>query len=451
MDLSFQTVYGIEYDGGRISVAKARRRRGGSDLQVLLDHADPASGWPGVSAEINTARKHGSVAVAFSAPASDSFIRPVEVPFSSPAKARAVLPSLLDVQLPFPLEQCVYDFGVFDPSAGGKVNALAVAMLKNRLQEIIREIDRTGVDAELVVPEALALWRFLSAQAPRTGASPRIVVHLAADRTVAVAGRDNRPLASFSSRTSWVGASEASREKLVSRLKQFVAGFNRGEEGSAEFVFCGAGASGGSALAADLGAEKTRVRNIEVPALMASAIASYALDSGGLPLNLRHGEFESPALVAHRRRRDRKALSLVATAAAFLIAVSTAAKVAVNQKLEKVNAEIAEVARAMLGGPAQKNFELYSVQNDPVIGGWINPVAQPLFVELVKTSAGAGIALDTVMVGKEKAVIRGYSSDWNDAAALTNALASRTRWNVMVDRADAGTDEKVHFEVSATR
>lgn len=453
MTIDFQTVYGIEYSGGRISVVKARRRRGTVEHEVLLDDVDPAAGsaWINTAAQISEARKQGRSAVAFAVMASDSFIRPVEAPFDSPAKARAVLPSLLDVQLPFPLEQCVYAFGQLEPVAGGKRLALAAAMLKQRLQKIIEDISAIGVDPELMVPEALAIWQYQSVRVPPVRPGARVVLHLASDRTLAVAGSGSRPTSSFSSRTGWSGADAGSREKLVARLRQFIAGFTRGESASFEMIVSGPGAASADSLAADLGIDRGQWKNADAPALMAAAIACFALDPGGLPSNLRHGELESPSLQIHRRRSDRLSFALVAYAAVFLVLVAAGARYAVRERLVQLDAEVGAVAREITGGGRVEPYqELYSVRNHPVVGAWLNPVVQPLFAGVVEAAAKANVALESVAVGTKEAMIRGYGTGWNDAAVVTNAIADRTPWMINVERSDAGPDEKVHFVVRAS-
>jgi len=450
MNADFHTVYGVEVAGGRLSVVRVRRRRGQLHQDVLLDRADLSAGWQTITAELSAARKQGGAAVAFAAPASDSFIRPVQVPFSSETKARAVLPSLLDVQLPFPLEQCVYDFGAFDPAPGGKIDALAVAMLKSRLRDMISELAGTGIDPEWIVPEALALWRYHAMHTPATGPAERLVVQLADDRTIAVAGRSGRPLASFSSRTGWVGSSELAREKLMARLKQFVAGFTRGTPQALELVISGTDDASAATFTTQLGFDPAQRKIAGGPALMAAAAACLVMESGGLPVNMRRGEFESPALILHRKRRDRASWSLVAAAAVILLLVCGAAKWVTGNRVEQIDADILSVARELTGGQAQLYSEIHAVRNDPVIGGWLRPAVMPLFSAILKSSAGAGLSIETIKIGKSEMIIRGAGSDWNSAGVLTNAIAGVTAWNVVLTPQDAGPDEKVHFIVRAS-
>lgn len=447
-------MYGIELSSGRASVVRARRRTSGIEYEVLLNQIDPATApeWTRIAAEIKEAQKQGRAHACVAAMAADSVVRPVEVPFASPAKARAVLPSLLDVQLPFPLEQCIYAFGALVPAADGKQESIAAAMLNERMQKIIQDAAVLGVDPELVVPEALALWKFHAGKNPATGPGARLVIHFAEDRTVAVAGRGARPEASFSSRTAWAGSDAASRDKLVSRLRQFTAGFLRGEDvANADFIVSGSGADSAGPLLAELGADPARRKKADAPALLACALASYVFEPGILPENLRTGPFESPAMSGHRRRINRASLALVASAALLLVCASAAFRWMAAYNLRKVDTAIDQMARNLTGGGMIVPYqEVNTVKNHPEVGAWLKPVPYPMLAALLDAAAKRGIAIESVKVTTNEVLARGFSSDWNHAAALTNAIGQHTAWNTRVDRTDAGTDEQVHFVVRAS-
>ncbi|MCX6997673.1 MAG: hypothetical protein NTV49_11445 [Kiritimatiellaeota bacterium] len=106
-----------------------------------------------------------------------------------------MLPSLLDVQLPFPLETCLYQFPVVRADAAGRIRALAVAA---RRTEIAAQLDRCrALDLDPVVldHEGLALWTQSLVEIPLAPPALRVVAYLGAFRTaLAVGGRLNRDL-----------------------------------------------------------------------------------------------------------------------------------------------------------------------------------------------------------------------------------------------------------------
>lgn len=90
--------------------------------------------------------------------ARDSLTRRLEAPFSSRSKVVRVLPTLLDIQLPFSLEDCQYEFLDFRKTDFGTMESLAVAATKDNINKKIESIKKVGFDPEIIDIEGLAVW-----------------------------------------------------------------------------------------------------------------------------------------------------------------------------------------------------------------------------------------------------------------------------------------------------
>ncbi len=123
----------------------------------------------------------------------ESVCRWLETPFSSAGKARKVLATVLDIQLPFPLEECVHSFVMERKSEKGTIGALAVAARHPMVEARLGSCAQQGIDPSVLDHEGLALWTQATLEVPQEGsdddAQPRIVIYAGLDRACIVLGR----------------------------------------------------------------------------------------------------------------------------------------------------------------------------------------------------------------------------------------------------------------------
>ena len=99
----------------------------------------------------------GSLA-ACALPSTACLIRRLQSPFSSSSKTKRVLPSLLDVQMPFSLEDCFVSFTHLGRGADGKIEAVAAAARKTSLNTCLEQARSRGIDPAFIDAEGIALW-----------------------------------------------------------------------------------------------------------------------------------------------------------------------------------------------------------------------------------------------------------------------------------------------------
>ena len=222
--------YGIDGTESRVVVVRSVRGRGRLEQTVVLDRSGPEAGaalaqWAvGIQEEAESGRAVTAVAM----PVAQSFTRWLQTPLTSSAKARKVLPSLLDIQLPFPLETCLYRFPCFRRTPAG-IDALAVAAPRQNIAQRLEAFRARGLDPVVLDHEGLALWAQSNQELPLERNTLRIVAYLGADRTVLVTGRDGDLVGAHSLRQ---GANEAAgpdeaagrafADRLVLRVRQLL-------------------------------------------------------------------------------------------------------------------------------------------------------------------------------------------------------------------------------------
>lgn len=454
--------YGLEYSGGRITVVRAQKRKGRVETEVLACGEDPSvfPSWSGLAEQIRRDQESGRAMVASLAPANDSFIRPLQAPFPSLKKARAVLPSLLDVQLPFPLEQCTCCFAHVHKPEGGNVRALAVAIPTDRLQQQLENVRSIGLDPEWMEQESLALWRCALREHPAGVAGARVVVYLGNDRTVAVSGKNQDPVASFSTKAAWSDAMDAAAgDKLVTRLQQHLAGMFRGESAPrTEFIVCGPAAANATRLRERLDVPPESWKVMENPAsCLAATLAEGLINPDVWHENVRVGPLIHSRVIRHEQQRENRSLRRVTAAAACLAFASIGSVMLVGRAHEALQADIRREAAELTGmNYIPRGQELFIAKQAVDASGeryrefrlWLEPDAYPRFDEVVRAARQLNTTLETLSVRAGALLARGSSVDWNDPDKITRPLVD-LGWKVETERKDAGQDERVHFTVRA--
>ena len=181
--------YGLDFGEGYAAVVRCAR--GGRRTTLIAESrgAAASAALERAIGAIAAAQRRRRALVAAAAPARDVLLRRLVAPLASVAKARRVLPSLLDVQLPFPLDESVCAFPEVRPDGAGRVVALAAVAPKEALVRRVEQLRAAGLDPAVLAPEGLALWRGSRHEAPPADPSAaRIVVYAGADRWTAAAG-----------------------------------------------------------------------------------------------------------------------------------------------------------------------------------------------------------------------------------------------------------------------
>lgn len=379
----------------------------------------------------------------------EGFVRRIEAPLAHAAKARKVLPTLLDIDLPFAIEDCLYDFIGDRVTTAGKLQALAVGARRADIQRKVQDLAAAGIDPAVLDHEGLALWTQAAHEIPLPSGAPavRAVVQLGPDAALAV-GQGGHLLGAYALR----GADVASHIGHVLR-SLFAPGT------AVEWVWTGSEAADearrdavAAAVARDWPGPSTCARE---PALFRlRAVARRALCPGALPCNLRSGDLTHPLL--RRREARRAALAAWATLAAgvALLAANMVWRGNLAQRERSLDLAFSALSSDLAGFPivARGEHAIGQVrqavdarrEESAPIQALFCPSAAAHVSALLSAAAQADIRLSQVTVGPDRVTLVGNAGAWGGAEGLVQCLKAQG-YTPRLDRRDAGNDGRIPF------
>ncbi|MBI2440951.1 MAG: hypothetical protein HYV35_06215 [Lentisphaerae bacterium] len=391
---------------------------------------------------------------------------------TSLAKARKVLPTLLDIQLPFPLEECLYQFVEFRRTAEGTVSALVCAARREAVQACLARYQAQDLDPMLLDHEGLALWTQSLVEAPAESGRPRALICLEDDHVTLALGIGDR----FGQAHSFQAVLAAgSAGDLVNRLQLLlhaglparnathsVVGGPAVSGASVQWLYCGARA-GETAMVNALHQSLEQswpgpLTIVKEPALfLARALCERALKRGPLRCNLRQPPLVHPAVQRAVALRARAAVASVMVAGLLLIGFSVTARLLAEQRLNRVKAEIDLVAAELAPGAVipygrevaevQKAWEKRAPLTKPFLEAFAPSLAARL-AEVVRSGQAAAVRFETLSLRRNSLVLTGLAEDWDQCGELEERLKA-LGYSVKLERQEAVAETAVRFTVNA--
>lgn len=364
MTYPFQMAYGLDMADGQWILAQCARR--GVAQVKLAAPADSPEMRHALQA-VQTDVEQGRAALAVSAPAAQTIVRLLRAPFPSLAKAARIWPSLLDVDLPFPVESAAT--GYAQPRvAQGQATTLAAAIRRSdwtAFEEPCRAADCLPTHADA---EALALWEQQGVEAPSTrDDASRLLIWLAADHVTIVRGRGRDWLGAHILRGSPQQAGAGDFVGLwAARLPSIVAAQAAATAGATMDVWwAGPGAEDAGLVArlreamSALGPMRHETHP-QAASFLARALARRAAGNGGI--NFKQGEDTHPALRRAARRQRQRAYAGVGIAALVVLALNVGERQLRHQRVAAAQQRLTQLAESITGGVVARGQELLLVE-----------------------------------------------------------------------------------------
>ena len=452
MTPQFKTCLGLDVTADGILAVRAERS--GSRIAVEAVEWNPATS--------------DRFAVAACLPASECFARRLTAPFSSVAKAQKVFPSILDIQLPFPIEKCVYRF-LDVASTGSQVEALALAARHEELTARIEKLNQAGVDPTHLDHEGLALWSQSLDEMPLDLETARAVFYFGPDRSTLVIGRGSKFIHAAGIRSGtrqYFGGDApdaAALAQLAVRVQQVLrAQLPDVEARPMQWAFTGPGAereawTGALRSALRLPDATTVFTHKSAATFLARAVATRALTVGPYRCNFRADEFEHRAVAAARDQQQNRIAVTCLAAGLALCAVNLAWQGVLRARLASSQRSIETLAKTLSSLPrVPRGQEVLVVERAlseqaPLAAPFaraFEPSSADVLAALLAQAEQGRVKLDTATVGAESIVLRGSAATWDDGDRLAGVLRDRG-WNVSMDRGEAGSDERIPFTIKA--
>ncbi|MDP2989356.1 MAG: hypothetical protein Q8O57_02180, partial [Kiritimatiellota bacterium] len=406
-------------------------------------------------------------------------------PLASRAKAEKVLPALLDIQLPFPVEDCLYRFVEFRRTPEGTVSALVCAARRAAIQACLERYQAQGTDPMLLDHEGLALWTQSLVELPAAPRRHRVLIYLADDHATLAIGCGERygnahslqmpamptaktiPYAS----TIMAGHEQASPESaegrsasngdLVNRF-QLILHADLPAGVGVQWLFCGARA-GEAAVVEALHRSLTLVwpgplTLIAEPAsFLARALCARALKRGLLRCNLRQQTFTHPAVRRAADGRARAAAVGILVAGILLAGFSLTSRLLGERRLNHIKSEIAAVAGELAPGvtipygreiqEVQKAWEKQAPQTTPFLEAFTPSLAVRL-AEVIKAGQASAVRFETLSLRRNSLILSGVTEDWDQCGQLEQRLKA-LGYTVKMERQEAVAETEVRFTVNA--
>jgi len=433
------TCYGADICDGTLVVVRATRTRAAINC-VRIDPTD--------SSFLAEAKKSSAV-VAGCLSERESFSRWLNAPFRSTQKAQQVFPSLLDIQLPFPLDQCVYAFLPCGLTETGTARALAIAALSSEVGKKIEAYQQAGMDPVVMDQEGVALWSQSIREVPISGDATRVVVSLYGKFASIAIGRSEEFISSHSVRQN---AGQIDRV-LRAQIKDTAAPI--------EWAWTGPGASDANViqdLQSNLGPSwpgKSTTHD-EPDTFLARAAATRALLPGPLRCNLRIDSFKHP-LVAARARSFLKTTSLLFLCAGLLLSgagltARTIARNRLNEARLSFSTQIDKLAgyRVTSKGEqavkeAAKALKERSKDSRP-FDELLSPSLPFILRTILDTGKENNLTYESLTLRKDSVSIVGTCSAWNQCENLSKRL-KELKYSVRLDRRESSSDGKIYFSI----
>ena len=363
----YKAAYGLEISAGRLVLARAVRR--GAAQTLLVSTPDSEESRRALQSAAREVEK-GAAALAACAPAPQTVIRRLRAPFASVQKASKVWDTLLDVELPFPVEGAICSYGAPRIESGGVV-AVAAAIRKSDLDACDDSCRAMGFDPTHYDAEALALWdqHVMDAPPARAGV-PRAVVWLGADHVTVSRGRGAEFMAAHVLRASPLADSPGGRQAFEAawavRAPQILAA-HLSETGGADMDlwWAGPGAEDETRVA--------RLRRALPPELalrhethsqpasfLARALARRAAEDAGV--NFKTGERTHPALLRMQDRNLKRVYLGVVAAAVLVLALNGLESISRGHRAESLQRQLTSAAQSIAGENVPRGQEALVVE-----------------------------------------------------------------------------------------
>jgi hypothetical protein len=443
--------YGVDFSEHGATVVKAVR----SGRTVRVE--EPATALP---PDVSDA------AVAAVLPVQEGFTRRIVAPFASIAKARKVFASILDIQLPFPIERCVCHFLQPQVLPGGQVEALAVAARREDIEARIGKLRAASVDPTHLDAETLALWTQSLDETPLDHETLRVVLYVGHDRTALVLGRGATCAGGHALRTgarSLFGAGADGLQALALRVRQILqAQWKNEAEGPMQWALCGPGfddARHAEQLQRALARPESSLFFVhkQPASFLARGLAIRAVSTGAYRCNFLTDTFEHPRVASQRDAGAQRSAIAALAAGLVLCALNLGWRQALSartdsmqEKLSSLAVELSGVANVPLGQEvivAERAAEEQAADREPLLG-IVKPGPAAHLASALAAASGGGITLDSATLSSGAVVLAGRAPSWASVDGLAAALRN-DGWKASVDRGDAGADERVPFTIRA--
>jgi len=458
-----KTAYGVQATASGILVVRGGHRR---EAQLLLEAAPDSPEAQRLMETIRLEVEKGAAALAICAPAAQTVIRPLRAPFASLKKAGRVWDSLLDVNLPFPVESASCCYSNVRIEQGGTLST-AAAIRKSDLEACGEAWQTAGLSPTHCDAEALALWSQQEVEAPSVRSElPRAVVWLGEDHVSISRGCGTTFMAAHILRASPLAESPEEQKAFdtlwMARMHQILTAHLAATSASEmDLWWAGPGAEDESrvarlrkALPADIPLRQEIHRNPD--SFLARAIARRALDGSGI--NFKTGEQAHPAVVRTQAKALTRAYAGVSAAALLVLALNLGISTFRQHRVESLQEQLSEAAQSITGHRVSRGQESLMVeravtQRDEATQPFRNALdidgMEGRFARVMEEADVLGIEISKLTVSPLALSVEGTATSIQAIEGLAERLRAKD-WQVQTDSPGRTPEGRQQFILKGT-
>ncbi|NQT93941.1 MAG: hypothetical protein HQ559_14365, partial [Lentisphaerae bacterium] len=371
-------------------------------------------------------------------------------------KARRVFPTLLDIQLPFALEDCVYSFVGTARTPDKKAESLAVGARLSTVNDRLNALREAGLDPMILDHEGLALWTQSLREQPVEPAAAetfRVLMQLKGDSSTIVVGQGNRFLGAHGVRTD-----------DAARIHRILKNHLRTDSPEVEWGWTGPGAAEEASLAPtrDLLTQEWPGRSFvhdDPETFLPRALATRAFLAGPLRANLRHGAASHPLIAKRDSRLAFRAAATALLAGLLLCGANVAWRTLAARREATLDDAFRSIAVGIAGksvGAAKGDDALRIVRDhverrtlalDPFLAAFRGSLMDTVD-ETVEAAGKHGLHIGTLLLDARTVAVTGTAQDWDACDTLKEAL-ERKGFTMNLERKPALQSARVPFTLSS--
>ena len=439
-----RTAFGMDDSGAEPILVKATHRRGRLAVE-RAERRDLATPPPGSVLAACLLQR-------------ESFTRWVTAPIASARKARAVLPSLLDIELPFPVEECEIALLELHPTPDrGGTRGLVAGARATDIGRRLEALAAAGLDVHMLDQEGIALWSRGLEELPPVPGGPagRVVVYLGTDRVTLAAGQDGE-----------FAVAQAMRQFDPAAVQRLLKSAFASPPEKTHWIWAGPGATDTAAVTTlhPSVAERWPGPMTILPdpgPFLARALATRALSRGSDRCNLRSGRFLHPSF-ARRQQRQPFQWALATLAAGLLLcAVNLAWILAVQHRARTTEQALHALAGGITGNrgviprgqecrTARLALEARTRQMEPFLAA-TEATAADMLTDILTQARENGASVETLTLGTKNGVIHGFAPGLAQGEQMARGLNARG-WTTTIERKESAPgSEQTAFVIAMGR
>ena len=384
----------------------------------------------------------------------ESFTRWLSAPMPAARKAATVFHTLLDIQLPFSVEDCeVTLLGMRSTPDHAGTRGLIAGARKTDITRRLETLASLGLHPHLLDQESIALWSYAALEfPPPEGASgARIVVYSGQDRVTLAIGEGHEFLAAYTMRQA--------DPNEVNRLLKSVFPI---QPGTTEWIWTGPGAEAADSLQACHAALSTRwpgtfKTSPDPRTFLARALAARAMNTRLYPCNLRTGYFLHPILAQHLERQPVRLAVACLAAGVLLCLVNLSWQWAAQYRLAQGQQCVKSLATRITGTshglpPRQETLaarrfsEAQGRDMEPFLAA-TEAVLPEALKGILAMARDESVAIEAMTLNLKSGVIHGVAPKITQGEALARRL-NEGRWISTIERKESVPgDDRVAFVI----